>query len=187
MKVTIPVEEREAVLENVAQELYQVSEKLIEPVYPWVLVRIMPKEQKVGTLYLPEKSNKIFYEGIVLTTWKPFWRYYSGDLKFDEENPAQMSTEALQSGAVAERQTRVVNKRVWMQSSVQVGDRVFFMHFEGQPYPYLDELRYRMVHEVETHPNGGIWGKIHVREDEGLKAKLDKLFKNKSCVSVSGE
>jgi hypothetical protein len=172
MKVVIDREANEKELDRFALEMYQQAEKIIEPIYPWILVRIMPKELKVGSIILPEKQNRIFYEGIVLRTWTPFWRHYSGDLKFDEDKG---------SG------TWVANKRVWMKSAVEVGDRVIFMHFEGQPYPYLDELHYRMIHEVETHPNGGIWGKLHLREDEGLKEKLDKLFKNKSCVSVSGE
>jgi hypothetical protein len=175
MKVVIDREANEKELDRFALEMYQQAEKIIEPIYPWVLVRIMPKELKVGSIILPEKQNRIFYEGIVLRTWAPFWRIYTGDLKFDEEDANLVDS------------TRVINKRVQMKSSVEVGDRVIFMHFEGQPYPYLDELHYRMIHEVETHPNGGIWGKLHLREDEGLKEKLNKLFKNKSCVSVSGE
>ena len=175
MKVEIPVEERETVLQHVVQELYSVAERIIEPLYPWVLVRIMPKEQQVGSIFLVEKQNKTFYEGIVLAIWKPFWKEYTGDLKFDMDAEDKMFSH------------RVVNKRVQIKSGVEVGDRIMFMHFEGQPVPYLDELHYRMIHEVETHPNGGIWGKLHLQEDTGLKEKLDKMFKNKTCCTVSGK
>ena len=163
------LEAKEMALNTLAQELYEAAGKIIEPHFPWVLVRIMPKANKIGGIYTPEKQNKTFYEGIVLRTWQPFWKHYTGDLHFDEAMPA-----------------RVVNKAVLNESSVHVGDRVMFMHFEGQPVSWLDELHYRMIHEVETHPNGGIWGTLHLTEDEGLKAKLDKLFKDKTSRTISG-
>ncbi len=158
--------EKERALDELAQEIYADSDKIIEPLYPWILVRIMPKEQYIGGILLPEKTNRIFYEGIVLATWVPFWKHYQGKV-LDQEN--------------------IVERQILMESKVQRGDRVIFMHFEGQPYPYLDEIRYRMIHEIETHPNGGIWGKLKADEDSGLKEKLDKIFAGKGCLTVSGK
>lgn len=106
------LEEKEQELDALAQEIYQAGEHRIEPIYPWVLVRIMPKEQVRHGIHLPEKQNRLFYEGIVLATWKPFLREYTGDLKWSGE-------------------VEVINKQVWMRSHVEVGDRVVFMHFEG--------------------------------------------------------
>jgi co-chaperonin GroES (HSP10) len=172
MSRTETLEEKEKRLDELAQEIYHGHQKIIIPVWPWVVVRIMPKEQQFGSILLPEKQNKLFYEGIVLAVWKPFWRHYSGSLKFDEE---------IGSGG------RVVNKSILVESAVEIGDRVMFMHFEGQPVPWLDEKNYRMIHEFETHPNGGIWGTIETEQDRGLRDKLDKLFRNHTSVTISGK
>lgn len=160
-------EEKEQRLDDLAQELYQSSERIITPIYPWLVVRIMPKEQRIGTIFLPDKQNRLFYEGIVLATWKPFYRHYTGNLKFDGG--------------------RMANKAVLVQSAVDLGDRVVFMHFEGQPIPYFDEKNYRMIHEVETHPNGGVWGKLHYKDDEDLRDKLNKLFAGRTSKTISGK
>lgn len=41
----------------------------LRPLYPWVLVRVLPRTQKQGSIYLPEKQNKPTIEGIVLRTY----------------------------------------------------------------------------------------------------------------------
>jgi co-chaperonin GroES (HSP10) len=163
-EITPTREEKERRLDELAQELYATSVSVMTPNYPWVLVRIMPKAQQMSGIWVPEKQNKTFYEGIVLETWKPFRRWYGGKVN-----------------------DHAIEKSVLMESSVKRGDRVLFMHFEGQPVPWLDELHYRMIHEIETHPNGGIWGTLDFAEDHGLKEKLDKLFKNHSSKTISGK
>ncbi len=166
MAVTLDVREQQ--LNSVAQDIINNYERMIEPVYPKLLVRIMPKEQRVGSIYLPVGQNKTFYEGIVLRVWKPFEREFTGELHGPDGSKA-------------------FNKTVVVKSFVEVGDRVLFPHFEGLPVPFLDEIYYRLINEFETHPNGGVWGKLHLEEDRGLADKLNRIFKDKTCRSVSGK
>lgn len=63
------INELEKQLADTCQKIYELGEQRFKPLYPWLLVRVLPKEQKVGTLWLPEKQNKVLYEGIVLETW----------------------------------------------------------------------------------------------------------------------
>jgi co-chaperonin GroES (HSP10) len=162
------LERKEQQLVELVQEVYAMSAPQITPIHPWILVRIMPKEQKFGILHLPDKQNKVFYEGIVLATWKPFWRKFNGKLTSDDGHA-------------------LIEKEVYVQSHVKIGERVMFMHFEGQPVPYLDEKNYRMVHEYETHPNGGVWATIEHKQDTGLREKLNELFKDHASVTISGK
>jgi hypothetical protein len=161
------IAEKELKIDELCQEIYAQKQHLIRPLYPWILVRIMPKANRVGLIFTPEKQNKIFYEGVVLQTWEPFWKPFRSKKNDSGE---------------------WIHYQVEMKSQVARGDRVMFMHFEGQPVPFLhDELHYRMIHEVETHPNGGIWAVLEdAPEDEGLREKLNDIFKGEACLTISG-
>lgn len=66
-------EEKEKQLNVLAQELYASHERAFLPLYPWVFVRVLKKDQTYkGLLHLPETDqNKTIHEGIVLGTWEP--------------------------------------------------------------------------------------------------------------------
>lgn len=67
----IKLETKEELLSRVCQEIYDECEQRMRPMYPWVLVRVLPKEHKIGGIWLPEnQQNKPIYEGIVLETWQ---------------------------------------------------------------------------------------------------------------------
>lgn len=62
----------EAGLDELAQKLYSETDMQVRPLYPWVVVRRLPRTQQVGSIWLPEKEqNKIVHEGIVLAVWAP--------------------------------------------------------------------------------------------------------------------
>jgi len=46
------------------------------PKYPWVLVYILPREQRIGSIWVPDdakKQNKVTLEGVVVRLWQPYW------------------------------------------------------------------------------------------------------------------
>lgn len=100
----------------------------IVPLYPYVLVKLLPKEQKIGRIYAPDvHQNKVLHEGIVLATFK-------------------------------EHERSINRKPVLAKPSVKVGDHILFQHFEGIPADahlfdrryYTGEYRY-----VADNPIGG--------------------------------
>lgn len=60
------IEEMEMKLADLSARIYEEGGRKFKPLYPWVLVRLLPKEQKVGEIWMPEKQEKTLYEGIVL-------------------------------------------------------------------------------------------------------------------------
>lgn len=117
--------EREQALDTFAQHVFKQNKSAFQPMYPWVLVRVLPKSQDYkGLLVLPEKQNKTLHEGVVLVTWKPkLFLHKHGE-------------EVRMSGFVP-------------------GERVMFPHFAGLPIPGLDESNYRIVKEEPTYDRNG--------------------------------
>jgi len=66
----------EEALNNQAIELYTKHDVQFVPTFPWVFVRLMPREQRLSSgLWVPDnakdKQHKPMQEGIVLITWEP--------------------------------------------------------------------------------------------------------------------
>lgn len=57
-------------------ELYEKAGIETVPVFPKVLIRVLPREQKVGGIWLPDnnKQNKPTWEGIIIKTYEPRYR-----------------------------------------------------------------------------------------------------------------
>lgn len=166
----LTVKSEEEVLEEkfgeLAQKIYQCGERRIQPTWPWVLIRSVPKEQKFGALYLPDndgsqKQHKPLLEGIVLCTWLPHW-----------------SPKKEKNGTVLEQ--------VWRQSEFKVGDRILYPHFAGLPVNFLDESKYRLVREWTFDPDGGVMCKVNYRKDKEMKKLLDAAFNGLQSVTMSG-
>jgi co-chaperonin GroES (HSP10) len=173
----------------------------IEPLFPRVLVRVLPKEQTSrGGIVLPAGSgmsmqNKPTHEGVVLKTYKPFWNRYR---RF-EEWMITRSPEVLlnEDGKV---------KAIWQECSVQPGDHVLFPHMDFGITPVwpLDDGKgeFRLVEE------GVIKGRVEYKEtstkdwlEEFLKEydgatypyavnklleKVDVIRKDLVCKTMSG-
>lgn len=142
---------------ELAQRMYKSFHRRITPIYPWVLVRVLPKEQQLGRIWMPESQNKVIYEGLVLETWQPFWRSFSKDAY--DPNEEQLER--------------------FFESDLKPGDHVLFPHFEGMPVPYLNEEEkdaYRLVRESNSKDEKcEIYGKLEYQEpiEEQLKRVLD--------------
>lgn len=166
------IESLEKLLAETCQAIYEAAKPVdFVPQYPWVLVRVLPKEQEKNLIILPEAQNKVVYEGIVLTTWKPFRRVFLATQKSTLYPEYRLEGELL-------------------KSNYQLGDRISFMHFEGQPIPWLDDHHYRIVREDVDQgisPRCGTFGKLHYKQDEGLREALNELFKGTAMVTVSGK
>lgn len=171
--MTLESLEREFAL--MAQRIYELGEVFIQPTWPWVLIRVVPKEQRFGSLILPDNAgaqaqNKPQWEGIVLQTWKPHW---------------SSTTQTVKETAFTRRDR---DGEIWRESDFKRGDRVLFPHFAGMPGPQgLDSNKYRLVREWTFDPNGGVQGIIHYEPDKRYREVLDNLFSGMESVTLSGK
>ena len=164
------VEEMEREFAELAQEIYRAGSRRIQPTWPWVLIRVVPKEQIYGGVYLPDSGragagqNKPLHEGIVLETWKPHWsRIQVPGCEYKDE------------------------RKVWRESDFKVGDRVLFPSFAGLPAgQYFDEYNYRMIREWTFDPSGGAMCIVHYDGDFAMKQRLNEVFKDTYSVTTSG-
>lgn len=75
-------ETKELKLNALAEELYGESNRMFTPMFPWVFVRVLKKQQQVGSIILPDiDQNKTVAEGIVLAVWKMHPRRQYKDYK----------------------------------------------------------------------------------------------------------
>ena len=111
-------------LSALVEELYASWGRLLIPRPPYVLVRVLPKDIKVGRFYLPpgKDQNKPVFEGLVLAVYRPYWR----------------------PGA-AEDESKIF-------CTLRPGDHVLFQHYQGIPaYPVpIDGYGgdYRLIQET---------------------------------------
>lgn len=58
-------------IDDLVQQRYALSRRTFRPLWPWVFVRVLPKEHMVGSVFTVGKQNKPTHEGIVIDTWEP--------------------------------------------------------------------------------------------------------------------
>lgn len=104
-------QKEKANLQQLVDEFYKESPKALVPAFPYVLLRVLPRTQRIGAIWTPEKHNKTVLEGIVLTTFRPFWRQ-------------------LRNRQLDVKETRV-------ECSAKPGDHVLFQAFEGVPVEHV--------------------------------------------------
>jgi co-chaperonin GroES (HSP10) len=143
--------EKQQCITDLVQRLYA-QHRSIQPRPPWCLVYVLPREQKIGSLFIPGKHHKVSLEGIVLATWND-WTEEKGFI----ENGVQ--------------KTRVVVH----QSQLNRGDHVVFPHWSGLPLPGMDEKYFRIVKELGWSRNeeGGVFATIE--HDEPYTTPQAKL------------
>lgn len=160
------VEEIEAEINTDAQELFQ-RQRMFRPLWPWVFIYCLPREQKVGSIVLPEhEQNKTVHEGIVLATWQSFWR------RTKRQGPY---TEGGRSSA-------------YQESALLPGDHVLFPHWAGVPISGYDTGKYRVVRE---EGEGCIQGVIEYA-DEPITEKLAEELRsfaseNMTCAEAAAK
>lgn len=107
---------QKAELRELVTRLYQECGVMVVPTKPKVLVRVLPKEQKLGSLWLPDgkNQNKPTWEGIVLAVYEPYFqKVYIEDVDWV---PGQPDPEVAYTQKV--------------ECEVQPGDHVLFPHIE---------------------------------------------------------
>lgn len=145
---TMPLDEKERFLNRLALEIGS-KHRAFQPRFPWVLVRVLPKDGLYHNLIqLPEKQNKVSWEGIVLSTWQPFsQRLY----------------------------TSQGHSYVAKASALNAGDHVLFPHWSGLPIPGYDDKEYRMVKEEGWTKDGD--GGIYATLEYDASASLEQFGK----------
>jgi hypothetical protein len=131
----------------------------LTPRYPYLLVRVLPKEYKVGSLFIPDlgkgSQSKPNYEGVVLEVWQPWMK----TLLTSYGDPDEADSEL----------------RVQMQSALAVGDHVIYPHWAGYPVGFLDAEKYRLVREDTSDDLGHVVGKFEY-EKPNLRRRIQELI-----------
>lgn len=154
------VEELESEINADAQVLFQ-QQRMFRPLWPWVFVYVLPREQQVGSILIPEhEQNKTVHEGIVLATWRPgarTVRWTKGCHVVCEE---------------CKHWTPVVQGDMEM-SELKMGDHVLFPHWSGVPVSGYDTGRYRCVREIGE---GCIQGVIEYADESVIDKLAEELW-----------
>lgn len=183
------VEDRENALDMQANALVASADRQLQLMYPWVLVRVLPREQVQNGIVLVEKQNKVSLEGLVISTWAPFYRATGlpsacANCNFLTEQASGQEDQfamAVDLGARCTLCQRLVidaiyNRpvKVWTACDVQPGDHVLFPHWAGSPIPLFDDRRYRVIKSVdwEETKDGGIFAVIDYEEPQDALSEL---------------
>lgn len=166
MPVELRVAEQE--LDRLALELWAKHENQFIPLRPWVFVRVLPREHKIGSLWTPDtkSTNKPMHEGIVLKTWEPYrtTKYKHSQILAGDGKPYPICDDIV----------------TYHKSDLKPGEHVIYPHFAGMPVPGWDERYYRVVPEhVKTDRgidwNGIIFGKLNYPA-ESVREVLEELI-----------
>jgi hypothetical protein len=134
---------KEQQLLTLAQAMYaERGGRIARPMYPFVLVWILPKEQQVGLIITPDKQNKVMHEGVVINIWRPFWKLFR--TKTWQENCmhcAHGTPDIIQE------------TEVHMVSGFKPGDQILFPHWAGVPTDLgkTEGKEFRMIKEHTTY------------------------------------
>ena len=148
------VESKLELMKLISQDLYDNSRRAFRPMYPWVFVQVLPKEQMYhGLIHTVSDQNKPVHEGIVLATWAPFEKHTGQRL--------------LTTGATVE-------KYIMIKSEFDPGDHVLFPHWAGRDITGFSEEKYRVVREEHDANEGGIFARVEY--DESFATEHNQLY-----------
>jgi co-chaperonin GroES (HSP10) len=107
------------------QKVYADTERYIQPLKPFLLVRTLPRSTiTAGGILMPEKQNKPNIESVVLAVYEPYYEH-----------------------AFATDGTDI---SVYNECDIKVGDHIVMPHFVGMPDTFLDEREYRLIKEDDA-------------------------------------
>src|ERR1035437_4068038 len=115
---------------DLVQRVYAETERIIQPLKPFILVRTLPRSTvTAGGILMPEKQNKPTIEAVVLAVYEPYW-------------------EKAYERALIPAEDRDIS--VWNECDIKVGDHIVMPHFVGLPDSFLDEREYRLIKEDDA-------------------------------------
>ncbi len=189
------VEAKEKLIDAMAQELYRAN-RTFRPCYPWIFIRVLAKESKIGSIYTPEKEqNKTIHEGIVIATWQPFtkeigYRNINAELKYAVGITPTAIREAQGTLQCVEYVPLKVTRTIEKKSQFSIGQHVLFPHWAGQPIAAFNSRYYRVVKEEnwEESKEGGIFAVVDYSPiAESAREKFRALLEEVVCgVPVGG-
>jgi len=190
-------------LTEVAKEAldeYRAGNVHITPLYPAILVRVIPKQETSGTIWLPKNDqHKPIYEGIVIATYAPktviIDNHSTSDAKkaellsaFDEmfaHRGLLPSTAGLRDSF----RERIVEgfshpSTITLECELRPGDHFAFPHWSGEAVtatntvPGLNPDEYRLIPDkaVLSHRGGREAGEPLFRIDYDKPSILDRLM-----------
>jgi len=143
-------------------KLYQECGVEVETLFPKVLIRVLPKEQKRGEIWLPDgrEQNKPTWEGIVLKTYKPFYqKIFLTEARWVKDDP--------------DPEVRYTQK---VECQFKPGDHILFPYiaFGEVPVNWLDGGKgdYRAI------PEDIILGKLEYTTETVLDSLANFFFEN---------
>lgn len=155
----------EAGMDFLASQRTLAETRPIIPRYPWVLLRVLPREQTLKSgIHVPGAAqNKTVHEGIVMATWKP--------ITF----PFQMKRVEKTDQAVTYEPREEADGTV-RTSALKPGDHVLYPHWAGFPLEGLAADKYRVVKEEgwKESTDGGIFAVLD-RDGESFDDVVDRI------------
>jgi co-chaperonin GroES (HSP10) len=150
---------REQEIDDLCIKLYEESQRTFTPLFPFVFIRVLTKEQVQNGIILPGiEQNKPVHEGIVLATW--------GEKIFEHRK-------------VMDDGTRYTKQTVLRSQFVQ-GDHVCIPHWAGAPVHGFSDKHYRVVKEWEWDfsKDGGIFCTVNrIAPDEAPRGILSDMLR----------
>src|ERR1035437_9923120 len=114
---------------DLVQRVYAETERIIQPLKPFILVRTLPRSTvTAGGILMPEKQNKPNIEAVVLAVYEPYWEIV--DKVSEDGKHSDIS--------------------VYNECDIKVGDHIIMPHFVGLPDSFLDEREYRLIKEDDA-------------------------------------
>lgn len=111
---------REEQIDALALRQYEEKNRKFTPLYPWVFVRVLPKEQtmKSGIILPAIEQNKTVHEAIVLAVWQP--KYVKGNQLVSSFSPGDHVLLPHWAGLPVEgfsaKHYRVVKEEGWRET-----------------------------------------------------------------------
>lgn len=189
--VAEPRLEDEEKLNALAQSLYETRTETFRPMFPWVFVRVLPREQITeGGIILPQhEQNKTIHEGIVLATWAPV-------AALPKKRKEGDGTDWRCSVSTHYSSIHGHKADGHLESDLEAGDHVLFPFSAGMPIAGFSDTRYRIVKEMnwtKAEDGGGIFARVLHRAAEqriadqlvkSVKAELE-VFDDAGCDTVT--
>lgn len=168
-------------LKDLAQELYSFYNPELTPMYPWVLVYVLPKEQRVGSIWTAvgdKNQNKVTFEGIVLKTWPiPY-----GKTRKEHLNPVEVGDHVLFPHFAGQPVSKLSDKDFRLVKELP------FMNTDVQDF-IIGKVNYTKKEQSESFASRLVnWGVFEDDVDEAVEElQRDYIIHPKASSTLSGK